>query len=130
MIYHQIVQEMCVHLVECCNFYIELQTYPLKYDNPIKSKAMAGQYVVALSKGLDFNGKQEFLASIERFNSLRNEAVHELTRNELESTQNKLNSIKEKLDAIYDMYIKIEDGFREWFHCLYKDTYIDIISNP
>ena len=129
LIYHQIIELMCKHILEDCCFFIELSIYPARINFRIPSDKMFGYYLNELEKSMDFSGKEQFISSVRQFNKIRIDIVHRLCKNNISATMSKISNIKVKFDEIYKQYDAIQDSFRVDFHGFKKDVFIDYLSN-
>ena len=125
LMYHQLIEAMCLHLLDDCHFFIQLSVYPAKIEFSIPGNKMLGYYTNELKNSVSFYKKDEFLSKIGFFNSIRNEVIHEMRKNNLEIISEKLKLIKNIFDEIYDLYDQIQDEFRVDFHSFKKDVFID-----
>jgi len=127
LMYHQIIEAMCMHLIDDCHFFIQLSVHPTVIEFKLPEKRMLGYYIDELSSSVDFDNKDVFIQKINNFNSLRNKIVHGITRENYVSLGRELRSIKEKFDEIFELYDEIQDYFRVTFHSFKKDVFIDYI---
>jgi hypothetical protein len=125
LMYHQIVEGMCIHLLEDCEFFIQLSIHPITIQMRKQENKMLGFYLDELEKNIDFKFKNEFIGKCREFNTNRNRVVHELARIISDETLDKINKTKEKFDAIYYYYDKIQDWFRLIFKDFRKDVFMD-----
>ena len=128
LMYHQIVEAMCVHILEDCHFEIQLAVYPSEIEFEIPKDKMLGFYIKELKSSLSFPKKKEFIEKIEQLNSYRINVVHKMRRSNLEQISKELQKVKQCFDDIYQLYDEIQDDFRVTFHCYKKDTFIDYLD--
>lgn len=128
LMYHQILEAMCIHLLENCHFFIQLSVYPSKIDFKVPKDKMLGYYLSELKASVSFPEKREFIEKAELFNSYRIEVVHKMRKSNLDELTIKLTKIKNCFDQIYDIYEKIQDNFRVTFHNFKKDVFVDYLS--
>ena len=60
LMYHQLTEAMCIHLLEDCHFFIQLSVYPTTIDFSIEENKMLGTYISELKKTISFDKKEEF----------------------------------------------------------------------
>ena len=128
LIYHQIIEAMCIHILKCCHFQEQLALYPTTIDFKIDENAMMGRYIYELSNTIDFYEKEEFLEEIENFNKIRNEIVHKMNKTNLSHIESKLKLTRRIFDNIYNLYDEIQDNFRVIFHDYQKDVFYDLYN--
>lgn len=128
LMYHQIIESMCIHLLEDCYFQIQLALYPTTIELSVDSKKMLGNYIKALKDSIDFKEKEVFLNTVNEFNELRNSIVHEMRRSNVDKQIKKLKKCKGLFDKLFELYDDIQDNFRVTFHCYQKDVFIDYID--
>ena len=63
------------------------------------------------------------------FNSIRNDLIHKMRKNQPEVIFNKGKNIKQIFDEIFELYDEIQDDFRVVFHSFKKDVFIDDEEN-
>ncbi|MEE5993722.1 MAG: hypothetical protein V3G42_10835 [Oscillospiraceae bacterium] len=129
LMYHQILEAMCMHLLEDCHFLIQLAVYPSEIEFTVPSNKMLGFYVKELKSSVSFLKKKEFIEKVELLNSYRIDAVHKMRRSNLELLSKELQKVKQCFDEIYDLYDEIQDDFRVTFHSYQKDTFIDYLDD-
>ena len=120
LMYHQILEAMCMHILEDCYFYIQLSVYPAEIEFKLPKDKMFGYYISELKSSVSFLKKQEFIEKAELFNSYRVEAVHRMRRTNLDTLAVELQKVKGCFDEIFDLYNDIQDDFRVIFHSLQK----------
>ena len=125
LMYHQLIEAMCLHLLDNCRFFIQLSIYPATIQYAIPQNKMLGSYVSALRENVSFPNKNVFLDKVMAFNAFRNEVIHGMRRNNLEEISDSMRNVKSKFDEIYDLYNEIADYFRVAFHGFKKDTFLD-----
>lgn len=125
LMYHQLIEAMCLHLLEDCYFQIQLSVHPATIQFSVPQNRMLGVYVGELKNTLSFDKKDEFLERVTEFNKIRNDAIHEMRRSNLEEVSNRLRSAKGIFDEIYALYDEIQDNFRVTFHGFKKDVFLD-----
>ncbi len=125
LMYHQVIEAMCLHLLEDCHFLIQLSVYPaiIHFSNP--KNRMLGVYVSELKNSVSFQGKEAFLEKVTSFNAIRNEVIHKMRKNNLEKISGSLCDAKCIFDEIFDLYDEIQDDFRVTFHGFKKDVFLD-----
>ena len=128
LMYHQLIEAMCMHLLENCYFFIQLSVYPASIHFSISKNRMLGIYINELKDTVSFYKKEEFLEKIESFNAIRNEAVHKMRKNNLKSISENLQNAKNIFDKIYTLYDEIQDDFRVTFHGYKKDVFMDVYA--
>lgn len=128
MMYQQIIEAMCLHLIEDCHFQIQLSVYPttISFKNP--SNKMLGFYLDELRSSIDFHKKVQFIEKVENFNAFRNRIVHEMRKSNIDDLSQELTSVKKSFDEIFDLYDEIQDDFRVTFHGFAKDVFIDLVD--
>ncbi len=129
LMYHQILEAMCMHLLEDCYFYIQLSVYPAEIEFKIPPDKMLGFYIAELKSSVSFLKKKEFIEKAELFNSYRIDVVHKMRRSNLEQLALELRKIKGCFDAIYELYDEIQDDFRVAFHSFQKDTFVEYLDD-
>lgn len=129
LMYHQIIEAMCIHLLEDCHFQIQLSLYPTTIQFSIPQNKMLGNVLTELKNSIDFHKKEEFLDKVKEFNIIRNETIHKMRKNNLLIISNDLKKSKNIFDEIYDLYDEIQDNFRVIFHDFKKDVFIDYVIN-
>lgn len=129
LMYHQILEAMCMHILEDCYFYIQLSVYPAEIEFKLPKDKMLGYYINELKSSISFPKKQEFIEKIVLFNSYRIEAVHRMRRTNLDILAIELQKVKNCFDEIYDLYDDIQDDFCVIFHSFKKDTFIDYLTD-
>ena len=125
LMYHQLIEAMCLHLLEDCYFLIQLSVYPATINFLIPENRMLGNYVKELKNTVSFYKKDEFLEKVTSFNAVRNEAIHKMRKSNLEKISESLRSAKSLFDEIYDLYDEIQDDFRVAFHEFKKNVFMD-----
>jgi hypothetical protein len=128
LMYHQIIEAMCMHLLDDCHFYIQLSVYPSEIEFRVPPDKMFGYYIKELNNSISFPDKDEFIENVETFNSYRIDVVHKMRRSNLESLEAELHSVKNLFDKIYNLYDTIQDNFRVDFHGFKKDVFIDYLT--
>ena len=128
LMYHQIIEAMCVHILEDCHFQIQLAVYPSEIEFETPKDKMLGFYIKELKSTISFLKKKEFIEKIEQLNSYRINAVHKMRRSNLEQISQELQKVKQCFDDIYQLYDEIQDDFRIIFHCYKKDVFIDYLD--
>lgn len=128
MIYQQIIEAMCLHIIENCHFEIQLHIYPSTISFKIDKNKMLGFYLNMLESTIDFEGKTEFINKVKEFNNFRNKIVHEMRKDNIDSLTKELYDSKKYFDDIFDLYDQIQDEFRVMFRCFAKDKFTDYID--
>ena len=100
LMYHQLIEAMCLHLLEDCHFLIQLSVYPSTIQFSIPKNKMLGIYLSELKATVSFDNKEEFLEKAISFNKIRNDVIHEMRRSNLEDVSKSLQQAKEKFDQI------------------------------
>lgn len=116
---------MCLHLLENCHFQIQLSVYPATIQFSVPQNKMLGFYVNELKNSISFPEKEEFLEKVASFNSLRNDAIHKMRKNNLERVTEQLRIAKSTFDEIFELYDEIQDDFRVTFHGFQKGVFLD-----
>ena len=129
LMYHQILEAMCMHILEDCYFYIQLSVYPAEIEFKLPKGKMFGYYISELKSSVSFLKKQEFIEKAELFNSYRVGAVHRMRRTNLDTLAVELQKVKGCFDEIFDLYNDIQDDFRVIFHRLQKDTFVEYLTD-
>ena len=129
LMYHQILEAMCIHILEDCHFYIQLSVYPAEIKFKLPSDKMFGFYISELKSSVSFLKKKEFIEKAELFNSYRVDVVHKMRKSNLEQLSLELGKIKDCFDAIYELYDKIQDDFRVAFHSFQKGTFVEYLDD-
>jgi len=129
LIYHQIVESMCLHIIENCNFYVELSLYPMTIQLKPRDGKMLGYYINELENSIDFELKSEFIDKVKIYNQYRNKIVHELTKQNIDDIEKTLNVMKTQFDGIFNLYDNIQDWFRVCFKDFKKDTFVDCLDD-
>ena len=127
LMYHQLIEAMCIHLLDDCHFFIQLSIYPANIEFPIDDKKMLGVYINELKRSISFDRKDDFIEEVTKFNLIRNDVIHNMRKNNLAETMGKLAKIKCIFDNIYNLYDEIQDDFRVDFHNFKKDVFCDYI---
>lgn len=125
LMYHQLIEAMCLHLLEDCHFLIQLSVHPATIQFSKPKNGMLGTYVKELRETVSFYKKEEYLEKIASFNKIRNDAIHEMRKSNLEQISESLHSAKIIFDEIYNLYDEIQDDFRVAFHGFQKDVFMD-----
>lgn len=125
LMYHQLIEAMCLHLLEDCHFQIQLSVHPSTIHFTIPKNRMLGSYVSDLKDTVSFEKKDEFLEKVTEFNSIRNEAIHKMRKNNLDIVSESLRKSKCLFDEIFELYDYIQDHFRLVFHGFKKDVFFD-----
>ena len=125
LMYHHIIEAMCLHLLEYCHFQIQLAVYPAMIDFSIKENKMLGSYIQELKDSISFYKKDEFIKSVTNFNNIRNDLIHKMRKNNPEIIFEKVKNIKQIFNEIFELYDEIQDDFRVVFHSFKKDVFID-----
>lgn len=128
MMYQQIIEAMCCHLIDDCRFEIQLSLYPTTISFKKYSSKMLGFYLDELRSSIDFYKKALFIGKVENFNAFRNRVVHEMRKNNIDDLTQELTTVKKSFDEIFDLYDEIQDEFRLIFHSFAKDVFIDYID--
>lgn len=125
LMYHQIIEAMCLHLLENCHFQIQLAVYPAMIDFSIKENKMLGRYVQELTNSITFHKKDDFIKKVTEFNDIRNDLIHKMRKNNPKTIIEKAKDIKQIFDEVFELYDEIQDDFRVVFHSFKKDIFID-----
>jgi hypothetical protein len=125
LMYHQLVEAMCVHLLENCHFLIQLSVHPATIQYTTPKNTMLGVYVSELKESVSFHKKDEFLEKVTAFNTIRNEAIHKMRKSNLAEVSNNLRNARLLFDEIFALYDEIQDDFRVTFHSFKKDVFGD-----
>ena len=125
LMYHQLVEAMCVHLLEDCHFLIQLSVHPATIQFTTPKNKMLGIYVSELKESVSFHKKDEFLEKVTAFNTIRNEAIHKMRKSNLDKISITLHDAKQLFDEIFELYDEIQDDFRVIFHGFKKDVFGD-----
>lgn len=125
LMYHQIIEAMCLHLLENCHFQIQLAVYPAMIDLSIKENKMLGRYVQELKNSITFHKKDDFIKKVTEFNDIRNDLIHKMRKNNPKTIIEKAKDIKQIFDEVFELYDEIQDDFRVVFHSFKKDIFID-----
>ena len=128
LMYHQVIEAMCMHLLGDCRFFIQLSIYPTIIEFKIPEKRMLGYYIDELKNSIEFNNKENFIQKVNDFNSIRNKIVHEMTRKNIAVVSTELSCVKNRFDEIFELYDDIQDDFRVTFHGFQKDVFIDYVD--
>ncbi len=128
LMYHQLVEAMCVHLLEDCHFLIQLSVHPATIQFTTPKNRMLGICVGELKESVSFHKKDEFLEKVTEFNSIRNEAIHKMRKSNLDTVSERLREAKHLFDEIFELYDEIQDDFRVVFHGFKKDVFGDEYS--
>lgn len=128
LMYHQLVEAMCVHLLEDCHFLIQLSVHPATIQFTTPKNRMLGIYVYELKESVSFHKKDEFLEKVTAFNTIRNEAIHKMRKSNLDTVSERLREAKRLFDEIFELYDEIQDDFRIVFHGFKKDVFGDEYS--
>lgn len=129
MMYQQIIEAMCLHLIEDCHFQIQLAVYPTTISFKNQPNKMLGFYLDELRSSIDFHKKMQFIEKVGNYNAFRNRIVHEMRKSNIDDLAQELTSIKKSFDEIFDLYDEIQDNFRLTFHCFKKDVFIDLVDD-
>lgn len=129
MMYQQIIEAMCCHLIDDCHFQIQLSLYPTTISFKNYSSKMLGFYLDELRSSIDFYKKASFVEKVENFNAFRNRIVHEMRKSNIDDLAQKLTTVKKSFDEIFDLYDEIQDEFRAIFHSFAKDVFIDLADD-
>ncbi len=125
LMYHQIIEAMCQHLLENCHFQIQLAVYPATIDFSIKENQMLGSYVQELKNSITFHKKYDFIKKVTEFNGIRNDLIHKMRKNNPKTIIKKAKNIQQIFNEIFELYDEIQDDFRVVFHSFKKDVFID-----
>lgn len=125
LMYHQLVEAMCLHLLENCHFLIQLSVHPATIQFSLPKNRMLGVYIDKLRDTVSFCKKEEYLEKVKLFNKIRNDAIHEMRKSNLEQISESLRSAKNIFDKIFNLYVEIQDDFQIIFHGFKKDVFID-----
>lgn len=125
LMYHQIVETMCMHLLEDCHFLIQLSVHPATIHFAIPQNRMLGAYVSELRESVSFHKKDEFLEKVASFNIIRNGAIHKMLKSNLDEVSDRIRDAKLLFDEIFVLYDEIQDDFRVTFHGFKKDVFAD-----
>lgn len=125
LMYHQLVEAMCVHLLENCHFLIQLSVHPATIQFTTPKNKMLGIYVSELKESVSFYKKDEFLEKVTAFNTIRNDAIHKMRKSNLAEVSNNLRNARLLFDEIFALYDEIQDDFRVTFHSFKKDVFGD-----
>ena len=125
LMYHQLIEAMCLHLMEDCHFLIQLSVFPATIRFSVAKNKMLGTYVSELKDTVSFHKKDEFLEKVSAFNLIRNDAIHKMRKSNLEELSEKLRKAKDIFDEVFELYDEIQDDFRVVFHSFRKDVFLD-----
>lgn len=118
LIYHQLTEEMLRLLLECCEFFVQLQLAPIEIHFPLPEKAMFGRLVEATKNAMEFENKTELIALSQQINQDRIALVHGITKQETtETIGRKVKQVRTRFD---DFHSKFTDT-RDWFYLCFKD---------
>ena len=123
LMYHQIVEAMCIHLLEDCHFFIQLSIHPTTMEFNISKNKMLGCFLSELRNTVNFYKKDEFLERVTIFNDIRNEVIHKMRKNNLNVILKELKKSKSIFYEIYELYDEIQDDFCVNFHSFKKDVF-------
>ena len=84
LMYHQLIEAMCLHLLDDCHFLIQLSVHPATIQFSKRRSEMLGAYVKELQETVSFYKKEEYLEKVISFNKIRNKAIHEMRKSNLE----------------------------------------------
>ena len=129
MMYQQIIEAMCRHLIDDCHFQIQLSLYPTSISFKNNSSKMLGFFLDELKTSIGFYKKELFIERVEMFNAFRNRIVHEMRKSNIETLTRELSSAKKAFDEIFNLYDEIQDNFRVIFHCFAKDVFYDLVND-
>lgn len=129
LMYHQILEAMCIHILEDCHFYIQLSVYPAELVYKEERDKMLGYYLEELQSSISFSKKNEFIEKARSLNKFRIDAVHRMRRSNLEQMTKNLKNVKQCFDEIFDLYDEIQDDFRVIFHGFQKDEFVEYLSD-
>ena len=129
LMYHQILEAMCMHILEDCHFFIQLSVYPVEIKFEETTDKMFGFYIKMLKSTISFLEKDEFIKKVEAFNACRINLVHKLRRSNLELLTIELKKVRCNFDEIYNIYDEIQDDFRVTFHSMQKDTFAEYLND-
>jgi hypothetical protein len=129
LMYHQIIEAICIHLIEGCHFFIQLSVYPTLIEFRLPEKRMLGYYIDELQRSINFSKKEDLIQKVNDFNSMRNKVVHGMTRENYAILDAELCSVKIRFDEIFELYNNIQDDFRVTFHGFQKDVFIDYVDD-
>jgi hypothetical protein len=125
LMYHQLVEAMCLHVLESCHFLIQLSIHPATINFTRATNKMLGSHLNELKNTISFPQKEAFLEKVAAFNAIRNEVVHRMRKNNLDQISRQLRESKSIFDEIFELYDEIQDDFRVTFHGFKKDVFID-----
>lgn len=125
LMYHQLVEAMCLHLLEDCHFLIQLSVHPATIHFAISPNKMLGAYVSDLKESVSFHKKDQFLEKVTAFNTIRNGVIHKMRKSNLDEVSNSLRDAKPLFDELFALYDEIQDDFRIIFHGFKKDVFED-----
>lgn len=125
LMYHQLVEAMCLHLLEDCHFLIQLSVHPATIRCTIPQNKMLGTYVSELKESVSFHKKDKFLDKVTSFNIIRNGAIHKMRKSNLDEVSSSLREAKQLFDEIFELYDEIQDNFRVIFHGFKKEIFLD-----
>lgn len=128
LMYHQILEAMCMHLLDDCHFFIQLSVYPATIQFKLPTDKMFGYYIGELKKSISFYKKDEFIQKAEQFNTYRVNIVHKMRRSNLIQLSKELDRVKPCFDELYNLYDEIQDSFCVDFHSFKKDVFIDYLT--
>ncbi|MEG2013464.1 MAG: hypothetical protein RR063_09725 [Anaerovoracaceae bacterium] len=128
LMYHQIVEAMCMHLLEDCHFFIQLSVYPTEIEFSVPFDKMLGFYIEELKSTICFSQKEEFIGRVKELNTYRIDVVHKMRRSNLNMLSSELSAVKKCFDEIYNLYDSIQDDFRVHFHGFKKEVFIDYLE--
>ena len=128
LMYHQILEAMCMHLLDDCHFFIQLSVYPATIQFKLSTDKMFGYYIGELKSSISFYKKDEFIQKAEQFNVYRVNAVHKMRRSNLAQLSEELDKVKSCFDELYNLYDEIQDAFRVDFHGFKKNVFIDYLT--
>lgn len=129
LMYHQIVEALCVHLLEDCHFLIQLALYPATIHFKVDQSKMLGSYIKDLRETVDFKDKDKFIGKVEEFNRIRNTIVHKMRRSNGGELSPLLRKGRASFEGILDLYVEIQDDFCLIFHSYKKDIFRDYAEN-
>jgi len=70
LMYHQIIEAMCMHLLDDCHFFIQLSVYPAEIEFKVLPDKMFGYYIKELKTSISFPNKDEFIEKVEHGTSI------------------------------------------------------------
>lgn len=105
LIYIQLIEEIIKLLLMDIEFLTQLKEFPNEYHMRKYDELTFGQIISVLENSIDFEEKEYIISDCREINKIRNDLVHNLTKNQ------DLDLIFQKVELAKDLYLSVFETF-------------------